>query len=78
MQQNTRNHATQLETHTPPILNVARRLEVLYQQIALIDQRDWCAEISDLEDEITDPPAVSRSQFVSESTPAARSPPRCM
>ncbi len=62
MQQNTRNHATQLETHTPPILNVARRLEVLYQQIALIDQRDWCAEISDLEDEITASPATSLSE----------------
>ena len=62
MQQNTRNYATHLEAHTPPILNVARRLEVLYQQTALIDQRKWCAEISDLEDEITASPATSLSE----------------
>ena len=62
MQQNTRNYATHLETHTPPILNVARRLEVLYQQTALIDRREWCAEISELEDEITASPATSLSE----------------
>ncbi len=62
MQQNTWSHATNLETHTPPILNVARRLEALYQQTALIDQRDWCAEISELEDEITASPATSLNE----------------
>ncbi|MDH3476568.1 MAG: hypothetical protein OEM59_23050 [Rhodospirillales bacterium] len=62
MQQETANHEVILQTHTPPILNVARRLELLHQETTLADQLDWCGEIAELEDEITSSPATSLSE----------------
>jgi hypothetical protein len=62
MQQETRTQDSILQTHTPPILNVARRLELLHQETTLADQLDWCTEITELEDEITSSPATSLSE----------------
>jgi hypothetical protein len=62
MQQETRTQDSILQTHTPPILNVARRLELLHRETTLADQLDWCTEIAELEDEITSSPATSLSE----------------
>lgn len=62
MQQETANHEEISHTHTPPILNVARRLELLYQETTLADHLDWCSAIAQLEDEITSSPATSLSE----------------
>jgi hypothetical protein len=46
------------QTHNPPILSLARRLEALYQQADSCDFLSWGSEISALEDEISASPAT--------------------
>jgi hypothetical protein len=57
------NSAKRLEateqTHNPPILSLARRLETLYQKADSFDFLSWGSEISALEDEISASPATS-------------------
>ncbi len=47
------------QTHQPPILSLARRLELLYQQAEQFDFLSWGSEISALEEEIAAKPATS-------------------
>lgn len=47
------------DIHSPPIMTLARRLEILYRQAERSDNLSWGAEISALEDEITENPATS-------------------
>jgi AICAR transformylase/IMP cyclohydrolase PurH len=62
MLQETETQFVVKQTHNPPILSLARRLEALYQQAEQFDFSSWGAEISALEDEISANPATSLAE----------------
>jgi len=59
MLQETKSPCATKQTHNPPILSLAKRLEVLYQQAEQFDFSSWGSEIAALEDEIAANPATS-------------------
>lgn len=59
MLQETKSSCATEQTHNAPILALAKRLEVLYQQAEQFDFSSWGSEISALEDEIAANPATS-------------------
>ena len=62
MQNQAASQQTTFETHTPPILSVARRLEQLYQETDNADSRLWAGLASALEREIAANPASNLSE----------------
>lgn len=62
MLQETETQFVVKQTHNPPILSLARRLEALYQQAEQFDFSSWGSEISALEDEISANPATSLAE----------------
>ena len=59
MQNEVASQQTTFDTHNPPILSVARRLEQLYQEMDNADHRLWSGLVSALEQEIAATPASS-------------------